>query len=157
MVKNAENFCGYMDSLLGVLEVVCSDKALLSVKYVEKSGKNSKNTLVKNVLVQLQEYFGGKRKKFDLPLELSGSEFQKQAWRELMNIPYGQTISYQEQATKIRNPKAIRAVGSANGKNKINIIIPCHRVIGKNGKLVGYGGGLSRKEWLIGHEKRHDF
>jgi methylated-DNA-[protein]-cysteine S-methyltransferase len=157
MVKNAEKFYGYMDSPLGVLEIICFDEIILSVKYADKPRQNNKNSLVENVLVQLQEYFEGKRKKFDLPLEFSGTEFQKQAWRELMNIPYGQTISYQEQATKLGNPKAIRAVGSANGKNEINIIIPCHRVIGKNGKLVGYGGGLSRKEWLVGHEKRHDF
>lgn len=154
MVKNSEIFCGYMDSPLGVLEIICSQEFLLSVKYVEIKGKDNKNTLVENVLFQLNEYFNAQRNKFDLPLEFSGTDFQKKAWGELLNISFGETVSYQEQALKAGSPKAMRAVGSANAKNIINIIVPCHRVIGKNGKLVGYGGGLSRKEWLIEHEKR---
>jgi len=153
MVKNAEIYSGYMDSPLGILEIVCSNEALLSIKYAEKAGGNRANALVEDVFAQLREYFYGGRKIFDLPLKLSGTEFQKQAWQELLNIPFGETISYKEQANRVGMPKAIRAIGSANGKNKINIVIPCHRVIGQSGKLVGYSGGLSRKEWLLNAEK----
>jgi len=98
---------------------------------------------------ELDEYFAGKRKEFDLPLVLLGTDFQKAAWRALMAIPYGETRSYQEQALSIGKPAAIRAVASANGENRISIIIPCHRVIGKDGSLTGYGGGLWRKKYLL--------
>ena len=98
---------------------------------------------------QLDEYFSGERTCFDLELELSGTDFQKQVWLELARIPYGRTISYGELARRIGNPKASRAVGLANGKNPIPIIIPCHRVIGKNGKLTGFGGGLDVKAYLL--------
>lgn len=101
---------------------------------------------------QLQEYFSGERTEFDLPLNLIGTDFQKQVWEALMSIPYGTTISYGEQAKRIGNSNASRAVGLANGKNPVSIIVPCHRVIGSNGKLVGYGGGLSRKENLLNFE-----
>lgn len=102
---------------------------------------------------QLKEYFDGKRKEFDLPLVLDGTEFQKKVWKELQNIPYGETHSYEQQAIAIKNPKAVRAVAKANGDNRIAIIIPCHRVIGKDGKLVGYGGGIWRKQYLLNLEK----
>ena len=155
MVKISEKFYGYMDSPLGVLEIICSDEALISVKYLEKTGQNKKNILVEKVVIQLSEYFDGVRKIFDLPLGISGTEFQKQAWQVLLSIPFAETISYKEQADRAGNPKAIRAVGLANGKNNINIIIPCHRVVGQNGELRGYIGGLSRKNWLLEHEKRN--
>ena len=102
---------------------------------------------------QLKEYFDGKRKEFDLPLVLDGTEFQQNVWKELQKIPYGSTRSYEQQAIAIKNPKAIRAVARANGDNRIAIIIPCHRVIGKDGKLVGYGGGVWRKQFLLNLEK----
>ncbi len=102
---------------------------------------------------QLKEYFEGKRKDFDLPLLLQGTEFQQKVWKELQKIPFGSTRSYQEQAIALGNPKAIRAVAKANGDNRISIIIPCHRVIGKNGELVGYGGGMWRKQFLLNLEK----
>ncbi len=102
---------------------------------------------------QLKEYFDGKRKEFDLPLVLDGTEFQKKVWKELQNIPYGETHSFEQQAIAIKNPKAVRAVAKANGDNRIAIIIPCHRVIGKDGKLVGYGGGIWRKQYLLNLEK----
>lgn len=154
MVENSKKFHGYMNSPLGVIEVVCSSDALLSVSYVENLSENDNNELLEKVLLQLTEYFNGKRTNFDIPVHFSGTEFQKKAWLELINIPFGDTIYYQEQAIKIGKPKAIRAIGSANSKNKISIIVPCHRVIGKSGDLVGYAGGLSRKKWLIEHEKR---
>jgi len=105
--------------------------------------------------VQLKEYFAGIRTAFDLPLVLPGTPFQKAVWEGLQKIPYGKTRSYEEQAKFLGRPDAIRAVARANGDNRISIIIPCHRVIGKNGKLVGYGGGLWRKQYLLDHESKH--
>jgi len=102
---------------------------------------------------QLTEYEKGSRKKFDLPLHLIGTDFQKQVWNALLEIPYGETRSYQEIAIRIGKPKALRAVGGACNRNPIGIIVPCHRVIGKNGSLTGYAGGLSYKELLLNHEK----
>ena len=105
---------------------------------------------------QLRAYFAGRRQAFDLPLAPQGTPFQQQVWRALCEIPYGETISYGELARRIGKPTSSRAVGAANGQNPIAIIIPCHRVIGANGKLTGYAGGLHRKEFLLGHERRHD-
>ena len=103
---------------------------------------------------QVKEYFTGTRKVFDLPLDLVGSAFQVRVWQELQRIPYGTTRSYEQQAINLGNPLAIRAVAGANGENGIAIIIPCHRVIGKNGSLTGYGGGLHKKKWLLEHERK---
>ena len=102
---------------------------------------------------QLREYFGGHRAQFDLPLAPEGTAFQRTVWRHLQDIPYGETISYGELAKRVGNPKASRAVGAANGQNPIPIVIPCHRVIGSNGKLTGFGGGLPTKEALLAIEK----
>jgi len=107
------------------------------------------------VRTQLAEYFTGKRTEFDLPLAPSGTPFQLQAWQALLKIPYGTTLSYGQQAANIGNPKACRAIGLANGRNPISIIVPCHRVIGANGSLTGYGGGLPAKKWLLAHEAKH--
>lgn len=101
---------------------------------------------------QLEEYFAGKRTEFNLRINPQGTEFQKRVWAKLAEIPFGEVISYLELSRRIGDTKAIRAVGHANGKNRINIVIPCHRVIGSNKKLIGYGGGLWRKEWLLKHE-----
>ncbi len=104
---------------------------------------------------ELSEYFDGKRRKFDVPLAPRGSEFEQRAWRYLLTIEYGQTRSYADEARAIGCPRAVRAVGRANGMNYIGILIPCHRVIGSNGDLTGYGGGIARKRWLLDHERRH--
>jgi methylated-DNA-[protein]-cysteine S-methyltransferase len=104
---------------------------------------------------QLEEYFTGRRRVFDLPIRMEGTEFQRRAWRMLMEIPYGQTRSYGEQAKRIGNPNASRAVGLANGRNPIPIVVPCHRVIGADGSLTGFGGGIERKRWLLVHEGLH--
>lgn len=112
-------------------------------------------SLIKKTIDQLEEYFEGKRKSFDLPFEPKGTEFQKSVWNELLKIPYGETCSYGEIAKRIGNPKASRAIGMANNRNPISIIIPCHRVIGANGKLVGYGGGIDIKEKLLNLEKEN--
>ncbi len=104
---------------------------------------------------QMNEYFSGQRKTFDIPLHLAGTAFQQQVWNGLLQIPYGETRSYKQQSVFLGNEKAIRAVAGANGENGIAIIIPCHRVIGGNGSLTGYGGGLQRKQWLLSHERKH--
>lgn len=105
------------------------------------------------VIQQLDEYFAGERLEFDLPMELFGTDFQKQVWRTLPSIPFGETISYGEMAKRVNSPKAFRAVGAANGANNISIILPCHRVIGANKTLTGFGGGLPAKEFLLKHEQ----
>ena len=116
----------------------------------ELSDKNSRFfPILKN---ELEEYFGGVRKSFSIPLVLTGTDFQKKAWSALLNIPYGETRSYLEQAMSIGNSRAVRAIGGANRANKIVILIPCHRVIGSNGELVGFGAGLWRKRYLLGLE-----
>lgn len=109
------------------------------------------------VETQLGEYFAGKRQTFDLDLNLRGTEFQLAVWNELLRIPYGDTITYAELARRIGRPSAIRAVGAANGANPIPVIVPCHRVIGSNGTLTGYGGGIERKQWLLALEGRRLF
>lgn len=103
---------------------------------------------------QLEAYFAGRQTTFDLPLKLEGTPFQRQVWDELRKLPYGVTVSYGELARRIGNPKACRAVGLANGQNPVSIVVPCHRVIGANGKLTGYSGGLSRKETLLAFERK---
>ena len=104
------------------------------------------------ILGQLDAYFAGRLTEFDIPVKLDGTEFQRRVWSQLQAIPYGETISYGELARRVGSPKASRAVGLANGRNPVTIIVPCHRVIGSNGKLTGYGGGLDRKTWLLDHE-----
>lgn len=107
---------------------------------------------LQNAVIQLQEYFEGSRKDFTINLNPQGTDFQKKVWQELLNIPFGKTISYLELSKKLGDVKAIRAVASANGKNPLWIVVPCHRVIGSDGSLIGYAGGLWRKKWLLEHE-----
>ncbi|PIE89350.1 MAG: cysteine methyltransferase [Acidobacteria bacterium] len=114
---------------------------------------DKENAVLRETKKQLQQYFNGQRKIFNLPLQPDGTVFQQHVWQALLHIPFGQTASYSHIARAIDNPKAVRAVGAANGRNPIPIVIPCHRVIGKGGALTGYAGGLSRKEWLLDHEK----
>jgi methylated-DNA-[protein]-cysteine S-methyltransferase len=111
-------------------------------------------TVFTDAAKQLAGYFAGELKTFELPLALAGTPFQKRVWAELRRIPFGETISYLELARRVGNPKASRAVGSANGQNPVAVIVPCHRVIARDGTLGGFGGGLDRKEWLLNHEKR---
>jgi AraC family transcriptional regulator, regulatory protein of adaptative response / methylated-DNA-[protein]-cysteine methyltransferase len=113
------------------------------------------NTHLKELRKQLEEYFKGTRKEFGVELVIPGSEFQQEVWNELLKIPYGKTRSYQEQANILNKPGSVRAVANANGTNRISIVIPCHRVIGSDGRLTGYGGGLTRKKWLLDHERKH--
>lgn len=108
--------------------------------------------VLRPIVTQLQEYFEGSRTHFDIKLDPEGTTFQKKVWAQLQTIPYGKTVSYQKMANDLGDPKVIRAAASANGKNPISIVIPCHRVIGSDGSLTGYAGGLHRKKWLLEHE-----
>ncbi len=146
---------GYLEIKgLGLIEVCEEKDGISSINFRDTRLEEIHSKEVENCIKQLKEYFDGKRKVFDVKLDISqGTEFQQEAWKALLDIPYGETRSYQEQAAAIKNPKAVRAIGGANHNNPISIIIPCHRVIGKNGKLTGYGGGLFRKEYLLDLEK----
>ncbi len=161
------------DSPIGFLEIHATDTAVGRVEFAgEQTGeseaeKNEQSRardasslhagghpLLEEARRQLDAYFAGELRCFDLPLDLEGTPFQRQVWQQLLSVGYGQTASYQDIAVAIDNPKAVRAVGAANGRNPVAIIVPCHRIIGSGGraKLTGYGGGLWRKEWLLRHE-----
>ncbi|MEI7811460.1 MAG: methylated-DNA--[protein]-cysteine S-methyltransferase [Ignavibacteria bacterium] len=142
------------NSPIGAIEISGTEDGLNTLYFRSDScpGGNAIPGCLLNCINQLDEYFKGKRQIFDLSLNPAGTDFQKRVWKELINIPFGETISYLELARRLGDAKAMRAVGGANGKNKISVIIPCHRVIGTNGKLTGYGGELWRKQWLLNHE-----
>jgi methylated-DNA-[protein]-cysteine S-methyltransferase len=143
----------YYTSPIGLIELGMTLDALTTLFFVEKPRHDPVNSpLSQAVLQQIAEYFTGARTVFTLPLAFQGTDFQCRVWQQLLAVPYGQTQSYQEIANALGNPKAVRAVGAANGQNPISVIAPCHRIIGSNGALVGYGGGLWRKEWLLKHE-----
>ena len=143
-------------SEIGPLEVVGTQEGILMITFIEDELETDPKlpACMTECLRQLDEYFKGKRQKFSVPLLLAGTDFQKAVWRQLQKIPFGETASYGDVARAIGHPKAFRAVGNANNKNNIPIIIPCHRVIGSDGKLVGFGSGIWRKEWLLDHEKK---
>ncbi len=142
------------DTVIGKIIIEESEEKISRIEIVNGTekfeGKEEKETeLINKTYKELDEYFNSKRKKFDIPLKIEGTEFQKKVWNALLEIPYGETRSYLDIAKRVGNPKASRAVGMANHNNKIIIIIPCHRVIGSNKKLVGYAGGLDVKEKLL--------
>lgn len=153
----ADFYNTYYSSPIGVIELAGTTEGILAVNFVEEADKIATGAakFVKPWVKQLDEYFQGKRKSFSLPLKIQGTVFQKKVWEALLSVPYGTTQSYGEIAKKIGHGNAFRAVGNANNKNKIAIIIPCHRVIGSDGSLTGYASGLWRKEWLLAHEKKH--
>jgi len=143
-----------LDSPLGRIALISNETHLKSVTFSDESGEESE-TLPEILLKsahQLKEYFAGSRFAFDLELEPDGTGFQKRVWKRLLEVPYGRTKSYREIALELGSVLNTRAVGTANGKNPISIIIPCHRIIGFDGKMVGYAGGLDRKKWLLLHE-----
>ena len=176
-IKNKNIYYCYMESPIGRLKIEESKEAItalhicmkeadktevdiretdkIDIKYeVEKIHTSYRETaLLQKAKKQLEEYFAGKRREFDLPIRLYGTDFQKKVWNVLRSIPYGETLSYGEVALRIGNPKASRAVGGANNKNPVMIIVPCHRVIGADGSLTGFGGGLPAKEYLLTLEK----
>lgn len=152
-----------MASPVGILKLVATEQALVAVLWENEHPKRvrlaelveqSDHPVLLETEKQLNEYFAAKRQQFDLPLDFEGTEFQKKVWQALLNIPFGETRSYRDIAEQIGNVKAVRAVGAANGKNPISIIVPCHRVVGINGKLVGFAGGLDNKQILLTLEQR---
>ncbi|NIV91997.1 methylated-DNA--[protein]-cysteine S-methyltransferase [candidate division KSB1 bacterium] len=141
-------------SEIGFLKITGSEHGIHSIEFTEETAvpETELPVCLRDCVRQLDEYFEGRRKIFDLKLKPEGTDFQKRVWQELLNIPYGKTATYLDIAKAIDNVKAIRAVGAANGQNHIPIIIPCHRVIGRDGSLIGFGGGIWRKEFLLRHE-----
>jgi methylated-DNA-[protein]-cysteine S-methyltransferase len=144
---------GWYESPIGWIEVKGSEIGISSLIFVDQPREDCELcSCVEACIHQISEYFRGIRYTFDLPLVLQGTSFQRQVWEQLLGIPYGKTRSYHEVARAIDRPRAMRAVGAANARNPISIIVPCHRVIGSDGSLTGYGGGIWRKEWLLKHE-----
>ena len=145
-------------SPLGVIQLQEEDGKLIVASFINDSTVTKTETVTSSVLneaiKQLDEYFAGTRKEFELPLHPSGTEFQQTVWKQLLKIPFAETITYLHMAKRLGNVKSIRAAASANGKNPLAIIIPCHRVVGADGKLTGYAGGLHRKQWLLDHESK---
>lgn len=144
----------YFKSAIGLLRIGVFENTLISLVFVNEKSENIEETSCsKLVKKQLKEYFKGKRQTFDVPISFHGTPFQESVWAELQKIPFGETRSYQQIAEAVGSPRAVRAVGNANNRNPICIIIPCHRVIGKNNQLVGYAGGIVRKQALLEYER----
>jgi methylated-DNA-[protein]-cysteine S-methyltransferase len=149
-------YSSFYNSPIGLLKIEATQNSVYSVSFSdEPDSLTQSNDLCEKCKEQLEDYFSGKLFQFDIPKEQKGTLFQQKVWEQLSTIPYGKTISYLTLSKSIGDPKAIRAVGTANGRNNIAIIVPCHRVIGSNAKLTGYAGGLWRKQWLLEHEAKH--
>lgn len=149
----SEAYTTYYRSPIGVMAIVGGEEGITAIDFVAATHPNAKTpACLEECVRQLDEYFAHRRKSFDLKLNLRGTDFQKRVWRELLKIPFGKTVSYLDIAAALGDKQAIRAVGRANGQNPIVLIVPCHRVIGSDGALTGYGGGLWRKEWLLKFE-----
>ena len=161
-MKTEDPFYSELDSPVGML-LLRGDTEVLTGLYMHEqrhrpelpAGSERNDRAFKSVREQLKAYFAGKLQEFELELRGEGSEFKRAVWKALCKIPFGETESYGGLAKRIGNANASRAVGLANGKNPIGIIVPCHRVVGANGSLTGYGGGLERKQWLLEHERRY--
>jgi len=151
-------YCNYYQTDIGLIRIVEKDEAITQVSFANSQALDimiKETALIKQTIQQINEYLKGERKVFTIKIAPEGTAFQKEVWEQLLKIPYGETKSYQWVATEIGNKKACRAVGMANNRNPIVLLIPCHRVIGANGKLVGYGGGLDIKQRLLNIEKQH--
>ncbi len=148
-----------LDTPIGTLRLFADDEALVTVEFPGGAGPQaaarsaSGHPVLDRALRQLREYFEGQRTTFHLPLRAAGTPFQRQVWAALSGIPYGETRSYADIAAEVGRPRAVRAVGAANGRNPLPIVVPCHRVVGSNGSLTGFGGGLPTKAWLLRHER----
>jgi methylated-DNA-[protein]-cysteine S-methyltransferase len=153
LYNETEHYCWY-DSAIGILKIAEDDQGITEVSFQEEIGADQKegSLYLQETQRQLEEYFAGIRRSFDVPLSLKGTEFQKKVWHALMEIPYGHTACYQEVAAMIGNEKASRAIGNANHHNPVVIIVPCHRVIKADGSIGGYGGGIERKKYLLNLE-----
>jgi len=146
----------YYRSPIGITRIIAEDGFITSVSARDEDHEvlPVDDPLLNEAIQQLDEYFAGRRKEFDLPLKQKGSDFQQEVWQQLCTIPFGKTITYGQQSRILNNPLGIRAIAATNGKNHLWIIVPCHRVIGSDGSLTGYAGGLWRKRWLLDHEAR---
>lgn len=147
-------YFSFVPSPTGTLKIEAAEEEILAISFLfeKQPEKDHPHPLCEEAAFQLKAYFKGKLQQFDLPLGLVGTDFQKRVWKKLPEIPFGKTISYGELAKQLGDPNYVRAVGAANGKNPFAIVVPCHRVIGTNGSLVGYAGGLPRKQWLLHFE-----
>lgn len=149
-------YTSYISTPVGNLQLQCNDEGITKVSFWEEAISSAdEHPLLSMCRRELEEYFAGQRKDFSIPLQLNGTTFQTRVWTALQNISYGKTVSYMDLSKTLGDIKAIRAVGTANGRNKIAIIVPCHRVIGSNSSLTGYAGGLWRKQWLLEHEAKY--
>jgi len=147
-----KHYASVIESPIGKLIILADDEFVYAVTFTETDIRDlTENELTLKVALQFEDYFKGKLKDFDFPIKQKGTDFQQQVWQNLIAIPYGETTSYAKFSK--HHPLAIRAIAAANGKNNIAVAVPCHRVIGSNGKLVGYAGGLWRKQWLLQHER----
>jgi len=146
----------YYQTPVGIARIIAEDGFITSVSIRDEQIEvlPTDDELLLKAMQQLAEYFAGNRKVFDLPIKQQGTDFQQSVWEQLLKIDYGKTISYSQQSKLMKNPLGIRAIAAANGKNHLWIIVPCHRVIGADGSLTGYAGGLWRKKWLLAHEAR---
>ncbi|MDB5004774.1 MAG: methylated-DNA--[protein]-cysteine S-methyltransferase [Mucilaginibacter sp.] len=146
----------YYKTPVGIAQITEDDGFISRIHIMDEECKIEPITspLLNEAMRQLDEYFAGTRKVFDFPIKQEGSEFQQQVWQELLKIDYGKTISYGQQSQQMNSPLAIRAIAAANGRNNLWVVVPCHRVIGSNGSLTGYAGGLWRKQWLLEHEAK---
>lgn len=158
MTSQPKIYRSIIDSPLGPIEICGNETAIMSLFFLDEDSYPEQDDdmpmVMRECIQQLHEYFKGDRKEFGFRFQAVGTDFQQKIWALLSGIPYGKSISYLELSRRYGDPKAIRAVAAANGKNKLSIIIPCHRVVGSNGKLIGYGGGLWRKRWLLEHEAK---
>ncbi len=141
-----------IDSPIGPLTIRADHTSIISVEFKESSEADNSSSLTERCVDELMRYFNGTLNKFTVPIQLSGTPFQNKVWQALTEIPFGASMSYSDLAIRLGDLKCIRAAGTANGKNKIPIIVPCHRVIGKDGSLVGFSGGIDKKKWLLKHE-----
>ena len=150
-------FVKYYNSPVGWLKIKTDNSSLIAVSFSDKEGKSTEHTpaVMQETIRQLNEYFEGTRKSFEINLAPAGTDFQRKIWKLVEQVPFGETTSYLDIAISSGSEKNTRAVGLANGKNPIPVIVPCHRIIGTNGKLTGYAGGLERKRWLLLHEQKH--
>ena len=148
-----KTYFAYYRSPIGLVEIGGTATSVTSLNFVAKRRKKyESHPVVDEAANQTEEYFSKTRRRFDLAISLTGTDFQKKVWKKLITVPFGKTASYLDIARAVGNPKAVRAVGGANGCNPISIIVPCHRIVGSDGSLTGYGSGLWRKEWLLKHE-----
>ncbi len=146
----------YYQTPVGVARITETDGFISGINILDEVPEMEQQTsaVIELAAKQLGEYFAGERREFDFPMKQAGSDFQQSVWNELLKIAYAKTITYTQQSGRMKNPLAIRAIAAANGKNNLWVVVPCHRVIGANGELTGYAGGLWRKQWLLAHEAK---